>query len=103
MPDSKINIIFEKDFDRNLDPNQNNSAPTSIPNNKNNKNSNDDSSSSSKTWVIWLIVVILLVILLAIIIIAFYINQNKVHQTPIKNIQNITEINDSGGNISANS
>ena len=66
MPNSKVNLVFKNDFNRNTNSNFNSSLDfiPYLP------KTNDDSSSSSKKWIIWVIIAALVVVLAAIIVIA---------------------------------
>ena len=70
MPNSKVNLVFNNDFNRNSSLNR-----TSYD--KLQTISSSSSSSKSKTWIIWLVVGILVFILLLVIFIACCLNKKS--------------------------
>jgi hypothetical protein len=70
MPNSKVNLIFKRDFNRNSNPNST-IDDDFFPH----LSSKDDSSSSSKKWIIWVIIAILVVVLIVIVVIACVVNK----------------------------
>ena len=82
-PNSKINIIFRNDYNRNsnstLNGDEINDRDIGIDGyDKEDKDKDEEkNSSSSKTWIVWVIAVILLVILFGIVICACLANRKK--------------------------
>ena len=70
MPNSKVNLIFKRDFNRNSNPNST-IDDDFFPH----LSAKDDSSSSSKKWIIWVIIAILVVVLIVIVVIACVVNK----------------------------
>ena len=96
MPNSKVNLVFKNDFNRNSDPNSNSNSTLEdfLPISK-----GDDSSSSNKKWIVWIIIAILLVVLVVIIIIACVVNGKGKDE----NDENDTSKSNESSNISNNS
>ena len=69
MPNSKVNLVFKNDFNRNS--NSNSTLDDFIPR----FNKKDDSSSSSKKWIVWVIIAILVVVLAVIVVVACVVNK----------------------------
>ena len=101
MPNSKINLVFKNDFNRNSNTNSNSNSTDNdfLPFYNRPKVDEDDSSSSSKNWIVWVIIVILVVFLVVIIIIACVVNGKGDDE---KEIEETSKSNDSN-NISDNS
>ena len=100
MPNSKVNLVFKNDFNRNSNPNSDsNSTVDYLPLYKENK-----SSSSSKKWIVWVIIAILVVVLVVIIIVACFVNKKgedddeETSKNDSKNISNTSQSNMKSGN-----
>ena len=83
-PNSKINIVFQEDFNRSLDDFD---------------DYNKKSSSSSKTWIIWLVAGILLFILIIIVIMACFSKKGEDNDNSNSNDQSKGNAENSNQNI----
>ena len=91
MPNSKVNLVFKNDFNRNSD-----NLPSDGDGHK-----NSSSSSSSNKWKVVVVIIVLLVILVAIVIVAIYLNRKRKDGDGMMSSNNISK--DSQSNVKSES